>query len=543
MRDPQGKGRRFDLTFRAYDDGIAFRYELPGDAEPTEISGERTGFYTDADNRCWGLNVGRITSSHEGSFDPVSMRQIRFNHLYDPGLLCRSSSGNTNFLFAEADLADYAGLYFRGRSDGGLGLDASLATLPGETRTAVRVGAGVSVKTPWRVIMMADRAGQLIESNLIGNLNPSPQGDWSWVKPGKAAWDWWSGPYVPGKAAEPMNMDTLKHFIDFAGSSGFPYMLVDEGWALNSGVAGLAPSTTDITRTQPNLDMPELVRYAHDRHVDLMLWLQWSQLDARMIEALDQYARWGIKGVKVDFMDRNDKPMVDFYHRLLSEAAKRHLLVDLHGAYPPTGLNRTWPNFVTQEGVMGAEYNKWSRRVTATHNVDLVFTRMLLGPIDYTPGGFRNVTPAEFTIVNSPPNVQTTRGQALAMYVVYESPLQMVSDSPEIYVGADGFDFLRDVPTVWDETRFLDGDIGSHVLVARRKGSDWYIGAMTNEQARKVTVALDFLGKGRFSVTRWQDGNVPSELLSDKLTAVAKDSLSLNLAASGGAAVKIVPLQ
>jgi len=258
-----------------------------------------------------------------------------------------------------------------------------------------------------------------------------------------------------------------------------------------------------------------------------------------MEAALKQYETWGIKGIKVDFMDRNDQQMVDYYHRLMSKAAEHKLMVNMHGAYPPTGLNRTYPHYLTQEGVLGAEYNKWSRRVTATHNVTLPYTRMLLGPMDYTPGGFRNVAPEEFKIVNSPPLVQTTRGQALAMYVVYDSPLQMVSDSPDAYTDAQGFDFIKLVPTVWDETRFIDGDIAQYVVLARRHGDDWYIGAMTNEQGRTVKVPLEFLGAQPYRAQIWQDGSAPATLAENERSVSRKDILELKLAPSGGAVVRL----
>jgi alpha-glucosidase len=529
------------IVARAYDDGVAFRYRVPAGLGPRDIRDERTGFHLAADDRCWGLNVGRTTSSHEGEFDPFPASRARANHLYDPGLLCRTPDGRTSLLFAEADLDDYAGLYFRGRRDGGLGFDASLSPLPGRERVAVAVPAGRAVSSSWRVILLADRAGDLIASDTIANLNPAATGDWSWVKPGKAAWDWWSGPYFPGQPARPMNQADLTRLVDFAGASGFPYMLVDEGWALRSGVGGSAPADTDITATQPGLDLPALVAHGARRNVGILLWLQWSQIDKRLDEALDQYARWGVKGIKVDFMDRNDQEMVAFYHRLIAAAAKRHLLVDLHGAYLPTGLYRTWPNFVTQEGVMGAEYNKWSTRVTATHNVSLAYTRMVLGPLDYTPGGFRNRTPADFRINNSPPEVQTTRGQALAMYVVYDSPLQMVSDSPDIYAGAPEFQFIRDVPTSWDETRFLDGDIGTHVALARRKGDTWYVGAMAGAEGCTITLPLSFLKPGSYAVHSWQDGARPTEVVGADRTMRAGDTLQLTLAPAGGAVATIRP--
>ena len=217
-------------------------------------------------------------------------------------------------------------------------------------------------------------------------------------------------------------------------------------------------------------------------------------------------------------------------------------MVNLHGAYPPNGLVRTYPHYLTQEAVMGAEYNKWSERITATHNVTLPFTRMILGPIDYTPGGFRHAAPSEFPALvrNTLPYVQTTRGQALAMYVVYDSPVQMLADSPITYTRADGsweegLEFIRDVPVTWDETRILQGDIGQYIVSARRKGNDWYVGAMTNESARNLSIPLAFLGEGQFDAQVWQDGKTISTLQQSQATHSAKQSLALTLAPSGGA--------
>jgi len=398
------------------------------------------------------------------------------------------------------------------------------------------------IQSHWRVVMLGDTTDALIESPVIVNLNPpTPLPDTSWIKGGKTAWDWWSARYLPPPLNGGTDMKTIKHYIDFASKSGFPYMLIDEGWCLNSGVGGSAPPDADITRTKPGIDMPELVRYAKERNVGLWLWVQWELLDRQMDAALKQYEAWGIKGIKVDFMDRNDQEMVDYYHRVMAKAADHELMVNMHGAYPPTGLNRTYPNYLTQEGVMGAEYNKWSRRVTATHNVTLPYTRMLLGPMDYTPGGFRNKTPQTFAIVNSPPQVQTTRGQALAMFVVYESPLQMVADSPDAYENAQGFDFIKLVPTTWDETRFIAGEIAEYIVVARRKGDAWYVGAMTNETARTIEVPLSFLGEEKYEVRIWEDGASPTTLRERERTGISSNAvLELELAPGGGAVARIV---
>jgi alpha-glucosidase len=238
-------------------------------------------------------------------------------------------------------------------------------------------------------------------------------------------------------------------------------------------------------------------------------------------------------------MDRDDQWMVEWYHRLLRLAAEHRLLVDLHGAYPPTGIRRTYPNLLTQEGVMGAEYNKWSSRITATHNVTLPFTRMLLGPMDYTPGGFRNVKPQDFVPRDRQPLVQTTRGQALAMYVVYESPLQAVADTPDAYHGQAGLDFLKVVPASWDETRFLAGEIGHFIVIARRCGLHWFVGAMTNEEERTLEISLEFVGEGRFSATTYADGDTPSALVVTQKVTGPDDLITLKLAPSGGAAIRL----
>jgi alpha-glucosidase len=533
--------RTLSWIFRVYDDGVAFRFRVPADAgiQTLAVRREDTEFTFGGDYDCHGLNVARVDTSHEGEFDPVKASHIRAHNVYDVPLVCRA--GKNAFAIGEADLVDYGGLYLNGRGDGKAGVRVRVSRRLDDQSLITRTPIGADgAGSPWRVVMLGDKLGSMIESNLIGNLNPDPSFDTSWIKPGKTAWDWWSGPYLPPPDKGGTDMPTIKKYIDFAGQSGFEYMLIDEGWCLNSGVGGSAPDNADVTKTKADIDMPALVAYAAKKKVRLWLWVQWKLLDRQMDAAMAQYQKWGIAGIKVDFMDRNDQQMVDYYHKLMAKAVEHKLLVDMHGAYLPTGLNRTYPNYLTQEGVLGAEYNKWSRRVTATHNVSLAYTRMLLGPLDYTPGGFRNVTPAEYQVVNSPPQVQTTRGQALGMFVVYESPLQMVSDSPDIYENAAGFDFVKAVPTVWDETRFLDGEIDQYVVVARRKGGNWYIGAMGNEQAHEVTLPLSFLGDGKFKAKIYEDGAAPTALSESTREVTKADSLTLKLAPAGGAAIQLV---
>jgi alpha-glucosidase len=532
--------RAMKWVFRVYDDGVAFHYVVPADAGLTTLAvqSEDTEFTFGADYDCTGFNVARVNSSHEGEFDPIPASRIREHNSYDLPLVCRTAKNA--FAIGEADLRDYGGLYLAGRGDGRPGVQTHISRRLDDRTLIAKAAIGAEgAGSPWRVIMLADQLGQLIESNLIGNLNPDPSFDTSWIKPGKTAWDWWSGPYLPPPDKGGTDMPTIRKYVDFASDAGFAYMMVDEGWCLNSGVGGSAPDNADVTKAKPEIDMPALVAYAAKKKVKLWLWVQWKLLDRQMDDALAQYEKWGIAGIKVDFMDRNDQQMVDYYHRLMAKAAGHKLLVDMHGAYPPAGLNRTYPNYLTQEGVMGAEYNKWSRRMTATHNVSLAYTRMLLGPLDYTPGGFRNATPATFEVVNSPPQVQTTRGHGLGMFVVYESPFQMVADSPDVYQNAAGFDFVKLVPTTWDETRFVAGEIDDYVVVARRKGKDWYVGAMGNENPHVISVPLTFLGSGKFTAKVWEDGETPTTLSESEREVSAGDVLELKLAPSGGAAVRV----
>ena len=547
-------GLRFDLVARAYDDGVALRLVVPQQEglSALDVHGESTTFNFAADYGCWGFNVGKFVSSHEGEFDPVKASRIRDHNLFDAPLVCSTGSGTT-FAITEADKHDYSGAYYAGRGDGGLGVRVVLTPRtdnpPDSAMPVVIVRKSLAsgpLETAWRVVMLGDRPGSLVESNLVGLLaEPSKIEDTSWIKPGKSAWDWWNGWAVdiPGAG---MNTATYKAYIDLAERLDLEYILIDEGWYKGSTTV---PAPADVTVPVPAMNIPELVRYADERGVGIWVWAQWKQLERQLDDALALYEAWGIKGIKVDFMDRTDQEMVEFYHRLLSTAARHRLMVNLHGAYPPDGLYRSYPNFMTQEGVLGAEYNKWSSRVTATHNVTLPFTRMLLGPIDYTPGGFRSVTPDDFAKHQSfiKPYVHTTRGHGLAMYVIYDSPVVMVADSPDAYVNADGtlaagVDFLKRVPASWDETRVLAGEIGEYIVTARRKGETWYLGAMTNEAARKLTVPLDFLAPGgTYAAEVYEDGAGPNDVRKRNTALRPGGRLTLSLAGSGGAVVVIEP--
>ena len=544
---------RLDVVFRAYDDGAALRYVLPEQPglRQVDVVSEDTRFRFLADHRAWTLFLASFTTSNEREFVPVPLLAIKPESIVGPPLTIEAGDG-VYVALAEANLRNWSGLHFA-RVEGGAdslhpALVTKLAPLPAQPELVVR--GETPIASPWRVLMLGATPGALIESSILTNLSdPNEIGDTSWIKPGKVAWDWWNGPFAPGQPFQAgMNNETFRYFIDFAAEFGLEYMLIDAGWyqALGADFVRPAPDV-DITRPAPQMDIPGLVAYAKDKGVGIILWLHWTAMRDKRDEAFALYEKWGVKGVKIDFMDRKDQEMVSFYQQTLRAAAAHHLTVDFHGAYTGSGEERTWPNFLTREGVMGLEYCKWSDRSTPRHNVTIPFTRMLAGPMDYTPGGFRNVTAQEFAPRNLAPVVMTTRAQQLAMYVVYDSPLQMVADSPGAYRGEPGAEFLKVVPASWDETKVLAGEIGQYVVIARRRGSDWFVGAMT-DGARRVTIPLGFLGMGAFDATIYADTpesaktptriGITTQRVSGKGTAAG---LALALVQGGGAAIQLRP--
>jgi alpha-glucosidase len=339
-----------------------------------------------------------------------------------------------------------------------------------------------------------------------------------------------------------MDTATLKQYIQLAADMGWPYQLIDWHWY---GEPKRADS--DITKVDPAVDMDEVRRFAAERHVRLWLWLHWT--DAERNEAYKKafalYEKWGIAGVKIDFMDRDDQEMVNWYEKMTRAAADHHLMINFHGAYKPTGMIRTWPNQVTREGVLGNEYNKWSTRVTPEHKVTLPFTRYLTGPADFTPGGFLNRQPAKFQTKVSPTQVQGTRAAELALFVVFDSPIGCVCEHPDNLRDQPGADFLKVVPTVWDETKVLSGSVGEHIVMARRSGTNWYLGALTNSAARTLPMKLNFLGAGKWKVRWWHDAADSAENAEsidvEERTVTSNDKVDLQLAPAGGSVLRFIP--
>jgi len=540
-------GRRLTIEVRVFDDGAAFRYIVPDQPalKQIKIAHELTEFTYVKDAITYPLILDGFQSSWEDEYQQRMVGGLHPDWLIGMPLLAEEP-GLGWVAITEANIDNYAGMYLR-KGEGRKSVRGELS--PRVDELGVAVEATTPVTTPWRVLMIGDEPGRLIESNIILNLNPpSKIADTSWIRAGKSAWDWWSGQAAPSVTFKTgMNTATMKHYIDFASASGFPYMLIDAGWAV-------APRTgpedytalADITKVDPEVDMPELISYAKQKNVKIWLWSHWTSVDKYMDQAFPLFEKWGIAGVKIDFMNRDDQWMVGFYHRVVESAATHHLMIDFHGAYKPDGLRRTYPNLITREGVMGKEYSKWSARVTPTHNTTLPFTRMLAGPMDYTPGGFGNSNLEKFVPRNYMPMVLGTRAHELALFVVFEGPFQMVADYPEHYQGQKDFDFIKQVPATWDEVRVLSGRPMENITLARRSGKDWYVGSLTNWDERNVKVPLSFLGEGEYVAEIYADApdaakEATHATFSTK-TVNRNTVLDVHMVSGGGNAIWIHPV-
>ncbi len=540
-------GTKLSIEVRAFDDGVAFRYLVPEQSslKSVHITNERTQFRYTKDATLYPLVVSGFQSSYEDDYQMRTVGSLHHDWLVALPLLA-DVPGIGWVAITEANIDNYAGMYLR--SDKPLfSLKAELS--PKVDVPGVDVDATSPFHSPWRVLMIGDAPGRLIESNIILNLNPpSKIADTSWIKAGKSAWDWWSGDSATGVNFTPgMNTATLKHYIEFASDSGFPYMLIDAGWARSTPGAkfGDYADPADITHYNPNVDLPELLRYAKEKNVRIWLWSHWTSVDKYMDQAFPLFEKWGVAGVKIDFMNRDDQWMVDWYHRVVENAAEHHLMIDYHGAFKPDGLRRTYPNLITREAVMGKEYSKWSDRVTPVHNTTLPFTRMLAGPMDYTPGAFNNSNLENFIARNKMPMSLGTRAQELALYVVFESPLEMVSDYPEQYKGQKAFDFIKQVPTTWDEVRVIDGLPMRYITLARRSGKDWYVGSLTNWEERNSKVPLDFLGEGKYVAEIYADApdaaSNATHITFSKRPVDRTTVLDIHMVSGGGNAIWIHP--
>jgi alpha-glucosidase len=536
----------YAVLFRAYDEGVAYRFETALPEGEVKVNREEAAFNFADNYTVFYPQEESLFSHNERVYAPRTLKEIgaaAFASL--PAVV---DANGVKIAVAESDVEDYPGLWLRGTGGNGLGAMFPPYPLKEElkgdrdfkvTEAADYIAVTKGTRTyPWRLLGVAERDGDLIANQLVYLLeSPSKIQDTSWIRPGKVAWDWWNANNVYGvdfKAG--INTQTYKYYIDFASKYGVDYVVLDEGWY----------KLGNVLEVVPDIDVQELVDYGKQKKVGIILWVVWKSLDDQLEPALEQFEKWGVKGIKVDFMQRDDQKVVNFFHRLSSEAAKRKMLVDYHGAQRSALMTRTWPNIISTEGVRGLEWSKWSAEANPEHNLTLPFTRMFLGPMDYTPGAMLNAQQKSWAKVFDRPVSLGTRCHQLAMYVVFESPLQMLADSPSNYLREpEAMEFLSAVPTVWDETRVLDGRIGDYVVVARRSGRDWYVGAMTDWTARELEVDLSFLPEGQFKLDAYQDGVNAGRFAGDykKVSGRADRStrMKIKLAEGGGWAARLRP--
>lgn len=544
----QQKGKPFrqvNLVVRAFNDGLAFRYEFPRQGSDTAciIADENTSFHIHGNPLARTLILPNYTSSHEGPYTTLPLQQLPENKLMDMPMLL-AFPGSIYMAITEAALLDYAGMYLS-KQDGTL--VSRLSPWPGDA--AVKVKASLPHRSPWRVLLISDRIGDLIESNIITSLNqPCKIKDLSWIKPGKTTFPWWNGNVVPDTLIAPgNNFVTQQYYIDFCARNGLEYHSVVEygshQWYVDDGTGFAQPGpNADVTKPVPGLNMQEVCEYAHQKNVDIRVWVHWAALYAKLDSAFAIFEKWGISGMMVDFMDRDDQQMVNIQTEILEKAAKHHLHIQFHGANKPTGLSRTYPNEFTREGTLNYEHNKWSAEgISPDHDLDIVFTRMLAGSTDYHLGGFRAVTGEKYRAQYTRPLMLGTRCHMLAMYVVLESYLVMVCDYPEAYEGQPGFEFIKQVPATWDATKVLDAAPGKYVLIARKKNDAWYIGGITNGEARTLRADLSFLDTGNYEAIIYRDGpdvrSQPDALSELHRTVTRTDSITVQVGAGGGVAI------
>lgn len=529
----------YAVVFRAYNEGMAYRWETSLSAAEVKVTGEEVAVRFADGFTSYFAEEKSFYSHNEEHFLPRPLGDLTARDLASTPVII--DAGAVKLALADADVVDYPGLWWHGT--GGPAMAGTFPPYPLEEKlegdrefrvikTADWIAITQGTRTyPWRLCGIAAKDGDLLSNPLVYLLaRPTALTDTSWIKPGKVAWDWWNANNLGGvdfKAG--VNTETYKYFIDFAASQGIEYIVLDEGWY----VLG------DLMKQAPDMDVPAIIEYGKKKNVGVILWVVWKTLDDQLHPALDLFARWGVKGIKVDFMQRDDQKVMDFYHRISAAAAARRMLVDYHGSSRPAVLTRTWPNLISAEGVRGNEWNKWSAHATPAHNVMLPFTRMFLGPMDYTPGAMLNATRTGFAKNFDNPLSQGTRCHQLAMYVVYESPLQMLCDSPTNYLREpECLAFIAKVPTVWDETRPLESRIGDYVAVARRTGGDWYVGAMTNWTSRTLSIDLSFLPEGEFQLEEYRDGLNAGRRAGDykrEVRPVTRDTkLTVTLAEGGG---------
>ena len=554
------EGRCVELHLRAFDDGVAYRYVIPKQKkmQSLAIRDERMELNPAGNPSTKAMILPHFNTSHEALYKTAPLSEYEDSLILDMPVFLSFPTGKY-MAVTEANVLDYAGMMMV--SDAGR-LTGKLS--PRHDDSGLSVIGDLPHRSPWRVFLVSDRAGALLESNILTTLcDPCTETDLSWLNPGKSTWPWWCGYQTP-EGIKKGNLNTVsynwnRYYIDFCADNGIRYHsitgIVDENgreypWYYNEGSYTGAPGDSDDTRGLcPGFDIEPICRYAAERGVDMRVWVHWKPLSKDIEGTFRQFSEWGIKGMMVDYMDRDDQEMIDFQKQVLELAMKWHMHIQFHGSSKPSGLQRTYPCEFTRENTLNYEVYKWNGSILgADHDLNLPFTRCLAGSADYHLGGFRAVTSREYQPIFLHPNVTSTRSHMLAMYVVYESALHLISDAPEAYEGQPGFDFLLNVPTVWDETRVLMAEPEKCILVARRNGRNWYLGAIGNSStAQELSFDVDFLGEREYTMKLYQDASDsdihPNNIECSESTVKPSDHITVTCVPGGGFAAEIYPTE
>lgn len=545
----------YTLTARLYDEGFAYQF---GSAKKGEIivKDEEATFNFAGDYKIWSslTSTNSFEHSYESFYNTRKISQLPDSLVYLPVLV--QTDSDLNVVIMESDLEDYPGFHLTKNPDQQTGVKAAFPKVPTKWvpgglknfNLIVKERTDYIAKTPrmrtfpWRILKIATEDAQLLDTDIVYKLS-SPQDetiDFSWVQPGKVAWDWWCAVNLLGvDFRSGINTASYKYYIDFAAANGIEYINLDEGWS----------DQYDLMKLDDQINLKEIMDYGHEKGVGVFLWCVHWPLDEKLDEAMDQFKAMGVKGLKIDFMDRDDQIMVDYYHRIAKAAAEHQLLVNYHGAYKPSGLHRKYPNVINRESVRGLEYNKFAPPygTTPEHAVTIPFIRMAAGPMDYTPGAMMNAQQANFSVSFERPMSQGTRCQQMAMFVAYDAPLQMLADAPTAYEAEPAIlEFLKNVPTTWDETIALDGKVGDYLVMARKKGDTWYVAGMTDWDARDINIDFSFLGKGKYKAQIFQDGinadRIGNDYVKLEKTIEGNSRQVFKLAPGGGFVIKLEAL-
>lgn len=545
----------FSIEYRAFDDGVAYRFITKKKKDIT-VKAEEVSLNFDQDYNTLMPYVRDLRnpkdpyiSSFEAQYENKKISEFSKDTLaFLPFLI--DFKNHKKAVFLEANLEDYPGLFVTNTKSKS-GFEARFSKYPlqetnggfNNINRLITERADYLVKTkgsrtfPWRAIVISEKDAELANNDMVQKLSePAKIKDLSWIKPGKVAWDWWNDWNIYNidfKAG--INTQTYKYYIDFASKNKVEYVVLDEGWSLED----------DIMKHNPNVDLEALITYGKERNVGIILWSSWMALK-NTTGIFKNYADLGVKGFKVDFLDRDDAKMVNSVYDIAEKAADYKLLLDFHGMYKPTGIQRTFPNILNFEGVKGLENNKWTPNDDVPlYDCSIPFIRMMAGPMDYTPGAMRNATKSEFKPSHSNPVSQGTRSHQLALYTIFEAPLQMMADSPTAYMKEqESTDFIAKIPTVFDETLALNGEVGKFVSIARKKENIWYLGAITNWDSRDITIDFSFLEKGKkFQAEIFSDGlnadKAANDYKREVITVDATSKLTYRLASGGGLAMII----